>query len=461
MPDSPVMPVDRPVVNPALRASPRFRRFWVARLLSHTAQNAILLGLLVTVVNRTGSTIHSSLLVLTFVAPAAIFGVAGGVVADRIPKRELLLTAGLLRTALCLLFLHGDSGVAAIYATNLGLSVITQFASPAEAAALPAVVLEHQFVAATAALNLETVLSQLLGTVLIAPLLVRTVGLRPLFMLTALAFFVASIIYANIPGINGREEQHARGTEGALSSRTATGLREAVSESWRLVRSDREVFVSVVVQTLVATTVVVLVSIVPIYTRRVLHLPAEYSVAVFSPAAAGMFLSVRLVPRLVRRYAKSQLASIGFAVFVLGLVLLGFERELSLLLMRHDPAGLLGLRLPHAIYSRVALTAVIAGPLGFAYGVVIVVARAILYDRVPAEMQGRVFAFQGVLGSLASILPLILVGLVAYWLGPRAVLLLVAAVNVAVAWYALRLVPSQGAASSHPIASSAAAEGSR
>ena len=113
----------------------------------------------------------------------------------------------------------------------------------------------------------------------------------------------------------------------------------------------------------------------------------------------------------------------------------------------------------HTLYSRITLTALIAGPLGFAYGVVIVVARAILYDRVPVEMQGRVFAFQGVLGSLASILPLILVGLVSYWLGPRVVLLLVAAVNVAVAWYALRLVPPQTSAASHTIASSPAAGG--
>src|SRR5579883_1074970 len=89
---TPVTLVDRPVVFPALRASPRFRRFWIARLLSHTAQNALLLGLLVTVVNRTGSTIHSSLLVLTFVVPAALLGLIGGVVTDRLPSRELLLT---------------------------------------------------------------------------------------------------------------------------------------------------------------------------------------------------------------------------------------------------------------------------------------------------------------------------------------------------------------------------------
>ncbi|MGI8550997.1 MAG: hypothetical protein ACR2PL_09470, partial [Dehalococcoidia bacterium] len=93
--------MERPVVNPALRASLRFRRFWLARLLSHTAQNAILLGLLVTVVNKTGSTIHSSLLVLTFVVPCALLGLVGGIVVDRLPKREVLLTASLFRTALC------------------------------------------------------------------------------------------------------------------------------------------------------------------------------------------------------------------------------------------------------------------------------------------------------------------------------------------------------------------------
>ncbi|HTE84481.1 MAG TPA: hypothetical protein VK821_07095, partial [Dehalococcoidia bacterium] len=220
------------------------------------------------------------------------------------------------------------------------------------------------------------------------------------------------------------------------------GVRAAGIETWRLIRSDRSVMVSVVLQTLVATTIVVLVSIVPIYTKRVLFLPAEYSVAVFSPAAVGMFLSVRLVPGLARRFAKPRLAVVGFATFVALLVVLGFSREVALLLARYGPAGLPGLHPASAIVWRVALCALLAGPLGFAYGIVIVVARAILYERVPVSMQGRVFAFQGVLGSIASILPLILVGVVAYVLGPRAVLILVALTNALAAWYALRLAPS-------------------
>lgn len=432
--------MDRPVVNPALRASPRFRRFWIARLLSHTAQNAILLGLLVTVVNRTGSTIHSSLLVLTFVVPAAVLGIPAGVVVDRLPKRELLVTTGLFRVALCLLFLHGNGSVLAIYAANLGVSIITQFASPAEAAALPAIVPEAQLVSATAALNLEFVCSQVLGTVLLAPLLVRTVGLRPLFVLAAAAFLGASALYARMSGIDKQEERYLReGEPVRLPGRTA-GLRAAATETWRLIRSDRNILVSVVLQTLTATTVVILVSIVPIYTREVLRLPAEYSVAIFSPAAVGVFLSVRAAPRLAERYAKPVLAVAGFASFVALLAALGFGREIALLLSRY-PIG--GQASSGAIW-RIAITAVLAGPLGFAYGVVIVVARSILYERVPVLMQGRVFAFQGVLGSLASIIPLVVVGIIAYWLGPRAVLILIALANALVAWYALRFAPMLG-----------------
>src|SRR5438477_6381059 len=74
-----------PLMN-RLRVNTRFRRFWAGRLLANVAQNAILFALLVIVVNRTGSSIHASLLVLSFIMPAAVLGVVGGVVVDHLPK---------------------------------------------------------------------------------------------------------------------------------------------------------------------------------------------------------------------------------------------------------------------------------------------------------------------------------------------------------------------------------------
>src|SRR5437763_509462 len=76
---------------PHLKTNARFRRFWLGRLLANSAQNAILLALLLTVVNRTGSTIHSSLLILSFIVPATLLGIVGGVVVDHLPKRPVLV----------------------------------------------------------------------------------------------------------------------------------------------------------------------------------------------------------------------------------------------------------------------------------------------------------------------------------------------------------------------------------
>jgi len=413
-------------------------------MLSHSAQNAILLALLVTVVNETGSTVHSSLLVLTFVVPSALFGLLGGVVVDRLPKREVLVTTGLFRTALGLLFIRAGASVPSIYVTNLALAVITQLAAPAESATLPSLVPENQLVGATAALNLEVVISQVLGTVLLAPLLVKTVGLRPLLALSAVSFFVASLLYARLPAMAARAE--AEGPSDAVQPARPglSGLREAGSEAWRLIQSDQEILAAVVQQTLVATTVVVLISIVPVYTRTVLHLSAEYSVAVFSPAAVGMLIALRTVPSLTRRFPKSRLVTIAFLLFALLLATLGFSRELSLLISARASGHAASL-----LASRVVLAAVLAAPLGFAYGLVGVAARALLYERVPPALQGRVFALLGVFGSLASILPLILAGVAASWFGPRAVLVLLAGADVATAWYLRRRFSGRSRASSN------------
>jgi hypothetical protein len=60
---------------------------------------------------------------------------------------------------------------------------------------------------------------------------------------------------------------------------------------------------------------------------------------------------------------------------------------------------------------------------------------------VPLPMQGRVFAAQTVLSNLASIVPLLLAGALADWLGVSPVLIAVAvAVLVVALWSAFQLV---------------------
>ena len=77
----------------------------------------------------------------------------------------------------------------------------------------------------------------------------------------------------------------------------------------------------------------------------------------------------------------------------------------------------------------------LAIPVGFAFSLVNVAARAVLHERAPAEMQGRIFAVQMVLGSLASIIPLFIVGGLAEVLPARVLIILVAATVLVIAIY--------------------------
>lgn len=426
---------------PPLRTHVRFRRFWLGRLLTNTAQNAILLALLVTVVNRTGSTVHSSLLVLSFILPAAALGVVGGVVCDQLPKRTLLVLSSLLRAVLCLIFLRSSESVWIIYATNLALSAVSQFSGPAESAVVPALIPNEQIASATALLNVGVIVAQVLGTVVLAPLLLKTVGPDPLFFLTIMLFLGAAVAYSTIP-VPARPPVVA--TRAADEPRFR-GLRASAAESWQVLRGNRSLFLAGVQQALVTTTLVVLISLLPTYTRKVLGLPAENAVLIFAPAALGVAAGNWLVPRLVRRSGKSRLAGLGFALFLVCLGGLGMSEPILHFARAQALFGPLGRLSPGFFYSTAVFAAVLAMPLGFGYAIVLVAARLITYEHVPGQMQGRVFAFQGVLASLASIVPLLLVGLLTALFGPRLVLVAIALAGLLVFLYARSTLPRQGA----------------
>lgn len=423
--NEPPPPFDVATGREPLRANLRFRRFSVARLLSHTGQNAALFALLVLVVNRTGSSIHSSLLVLSYIVPSILAGPAAGLAVDVLSRRMLLILTNLARAGVCLGYLLSDRGPLAVYATAMALAVISQFSSPAESAAVPALVRREQLVGANAVLNFIGTVAQVLGMVVLAPLILKLSTDAVLFSSLLALFLLAALFAFGIPGL---PEERAAGP-----ARRDLDLRAAFREAWAALRADRAAYTAMVQVVLTNASLPVLVALVPMYIRDIVGVAAENAVYVFAPAAVGIVLGLRLVPALARRVSTPALVSAGFALFVAGLAALAFNPELVRLAASADPVPLGPDRL---VYSPLTLTALLAFPLGFAYAVVLVAARTVLYERTPSPVHGRLFAVQGMLGALGSIAPLVLTGVLAYLFGTRAVLLLVAVANVTVAVYA-------------------------
>jgi len=412
----------------------RFRLLWLAQIFAHTAQNATLFTLLVLVVAETGSSIHGSLLVLSYVLPSVVFGLVAGLLVDRWRKRTVLVTTSVLRMGACLAFLLVSPHVWLIYAINLGFSTLGQFFTTADAASIPALVPRNQLMAANSLFNLAVTGSQFGGMVLLAPVLIKSFGSDALFIMAALFFLVATVLAYRLPEIEAEEGPEAVTGEKPL-------LRGAVSEMWRtlrLLRHDVASNIALLQMTVSSSLVLFFAVLVPRYMQSVLQVAPADAVFIFAPTGVGALLGLRALPWIAQRLGKGRVVVIGLVGLALCLVALGFVERIADLM-----EGTKNLN-PFASNGRVAglsllvtLTMALTGPLGFAYALVNAPAQTILHERAPAEMRGRVFASQLVLANLVSIGPLILIGGVAdlygvspVLLGIAIVVLLTAAVSV-------------------------------
>lgn len=401
---------------------PRFRRLVLARALSQTAQNAILYALLIIVVKEKASGVYSSLLLLSIIIPAVATGLFSGALADRLPKKLVMVSADLLRVAIAVAFFFAAESLWKLYAIAMVFSVAGELRGPAEAAVVPSLVHYRQLAAANALLNVAFIAGQVVGAAALTPIFLKTAGPAPLYLVAASLFTLAALAVAAVPRL---EPQSTPQQEEKASA--GHGVGKHFRAAWAILRTDHVSYLAVLQLVLVTTAVLTLVTLMSRFMKDVLAVDAENAVFVFAPAAVGLLAGLRLAPKLARGRGNAAAVSLGFLLFVLLLPLLGFVPELGALVRENTPLGV------HA--SRVAVTALLAAPLGFAYSLTGVSARAVLHERAPAAMRGRIFAVMGVLISLASIGPLVVAGAVADLFGIRVVVLLVAATALAVAVY--------------------------
>jgi len=121
---------------------------------------------------------------------------------------------------------------------------------------------------------------------------------------------------------------------------------------------------------------------------------------------------------------------------MLGMVLLlAFVGPFGDALQDINPAGLFDPGPFGESSARIMISSVLGAALAFAFTFVNIVGRSIVNERIPREMQGRVFAAQTVLTNLASIPPILLTGLLADVIGVSPVFFLIAIAGALLAMY--------------------------
>lgn len=410
--------------QPSLLRHEAFLLFWIGRLVTQTAQGALVYALLIIVVDRTHASFFNSLFVICAILPALAFGLPAGIVVDSVPRRPLLIGLNLLRFSFALALVAREPSLPGIFAAALGIWTIHQFYAPAEASLLPTLVPRGRLTAAQALSNLALTIAQAVGLVVLAPLLLKTTDPTSLFAVCAALFVVATTLVALVPIV----EDHLLVQP---AQQPARRLREALASGWRTVRNDRVIYEVLADDVLVGIGGSSLVVITPLYLKGVLNTAAENTVFVFAPGALGLVIGLRLSSWIGRMVGPRRVATWGLMLFAGCIGTLGFVGSIHSFLHR-------GLRLP---VDRIAETLhlpplimivmIISIPAGFASSVVGVSARSVLLSRTPASSRGQVIATQSLIQSIGALIPTLVAGIAADLVGAERVAVAIAALMAA------------------------------
>jgi MFS family permease len=407
-----------------------FLLLWLAQASTQIGGNMVIFGLTVIISKSTGSTTAVSALILTFLVPAVLFSAVAGVFVDRLDRRLVLIVTNVLRgLAFLAMFFVGDNLIG-IYILNVLVSTITVFFGPAEAAMIPILLPKRQLLAANGIFTLTLNAAFALGFALLGPLVVKIAGgnAEAVIFLVAVFYFIASAFCVTLPSA----PPAATVDRSRVIARTTVTETEQAVESvfWQLreglayIRDHREIRWSLIYLGIGASLVGVLGVLGPDFAQSTLGLDPSDFVVVVLPLGVGIVMGIlllnaygRLLPR--RRVIEAGLVALGFLLAAMAL-----SGQISSFLGRASATtGLPDLSLVTSLLSIVVAVAFFAG---ISYSFVAIPAQTQLQEDLPPDVRGRVYGVLNMLVSVASFLPILVVGPIADIIGTTMVLVLVA-----------------------------------
>lgn len=175
----------------------------IGQIISLFGNAAVRFALPLYLLNQTGSSaLYGTVTALAFL-PAILLSPIGGIIADRVNKRNIMVALDFFTAAVilvCLLLLGCIDPVPLLAVTLMLLYGIAGAYQPAVQASVPALVGPEQLMTANAAINMVSSLASLLGPVL-GGILYSAYGLLPVLWVCIACFFLSAVmeLFIRIP----------------------------------------------------------------------------------------------------------------------------------------------------------------------------------------------------------------------------------------------------------------------
>jgi Na+/melibiose symporter-like transporter len=391
----------------------RFAALWLAQLATQVGGNMVLFGLTVLVFSLTRSNAAVSLLILTFLVPAVIFSAIAGVYVDNLDRRLILVVTNLLRAVAFVGMFLVDGQLAFIYLLNIAVSTVTTFFAPAEAAMIPIVVERRQLLAANGLFTFTLQASFALGFAILGPLLVNLAGVQALLLFVAVLYLGASALCWTLPSYAPSVRLRAVAAIGEAEHAVASTLGQ-LKGGLSYIRQNRSIFWSLSYLAITASLIGVLGVLGPDFAFNALGLREQDFVVVVLPLGAGLVIGILLLNVYGRYLPRRRAIEGGLIGLAISLVVLSIAGPISRFLQARAERGFADFG---PLVSLLAIVVLIALAAGITYAFVAVPAQTQLQEELPEDVRGRVFGVLNMLVSLASFLPIVIVGPVADLIG--------------------------------------------
>ncbi len=409
-----------------------FLLLWLAQLTSMTILNASNYAIIILIQDITGSTTLIALAIISFSIPAVIIGAPAGVFVDHRNKRRVLFYSNILRAIATFgfvisLLLNRNELITIFFLTFL-ISSIGQFFTPAEGASIPLLVNEGELTSALSLFNITFMLSQAVGFIILAPLVL---SLLPTFTIGTVTFFPAEVLYtiiavlylvsalliALIPSKAFAERKRRSDEQTGTNTIDAfQNVWNEAREGWSFIRHNKQLFLAVVQLSFAGVLLLVIGELATPLVTRLFDLPASLMAIVFAPAGVGLVVGSILMPRVLKRISKELAVFVGSLVLATTIVLLPLSTLLAHYMDKH------GLTSKPIYFVAVPLLMFIAG---VTIDFINIPAQTAIQESTPEWIKGRVLALQLVLYNACSIPVLLFIGGIADAFGIDKVIYLV------------------------------------
>lgn len=382
-----------------------FLNLWINQILVQLSYNALNFGLLVWVYRLTGSTAAVSLMLFSVYLPSVVFGLFAGILVDITDRKKIITIINLL-LALCFLSLIFFKGsFFAILFVVFIINSLVQFYVPAESSAIPLICQRKQLLSANSLFSITLFGSFLAGFGVAGPL-INFFGINFVFILGAILLLIAFFLSFLFPAINNSLDPLGKKLREAIRSKNSAQIigvaGKEIKNTFSLIKGRVAVLVSLFILASIQVVIAVLGALVPSFFEGVLKInAADASFVMIIPLGIGMVLGGVILSRFGTLIPKRFLVAGGITV-----------------------AGILFFTLGTAYFIWPGFLILGSFLLGLAMVGVVVPSQTALQEYSPERDRGKVYAALSVLMSFLTLVPVLLVGILADLFGASLIFLL-------------------------------------